>query len=145
MKAILPFGLALGHSGNPAASLQLERIYGLPVLLSGLPALLLSISETAALHHYYKVNTERLQRLHSSTPECVVMFLGGSLPATGILHLRMLGMLGMIARLDPSNILHRHANHTLLSGKGKSWFLTMRKLCQQYKLPDPLLVLQSPP
>ena len=73
---------------------------------------------------------------------CVAMFLA-------ILHLRMLGLLGMIARLGPSNILHQHGIHILLSSSpdstSKSWFLSLRLLTNQYSLPDPLLTLQSPP
>ena len=109
MFTILSTGMARGHSGNPAASLRLERLFGCPVLLSGLAALVLSNQEISVLHHHYKTNLQRLQRLHQATPECVVMFLAGSLPLTGILHLRELGLLGMIARLGPDNILHQHA------------------------------------
>ena len=34
--AVLAAGLARRHRGNPAASLRTEKMYGLPVLLSGL-------------------------------------------------------------------------------------------------------------
>ena len=73
--------------------------------------------------------------------------LAGSLPATSILHLRMCSLLGMIARLGSDHILHKHAIQALLSGhiKSKSWFLSIRLLSRQYNLPDPLLILQSPP
>ena len=146
--SVLPSGMARGHRGNPAAGLRLEKLYGTPVLLSGLASLVLSDEEVAAVHHHHKLNLQRLQRLFPGTPECVVMFLAGSLPATGILHLRMLGLLGMIARLGSENILHNHGRHILLSIREdqpcKSWFLDVRKLCQQYSLTDPLLVLQSP-
>ena len=149
LRAILPSGMALGHRGNPAASLHLERLYACPVLLSGLSALVHSNLEMSAIHHYYKVHIQRLQRLHQATPECVVMFLAGSLPATALLDLKMLGHLGMIARLGPNHILHQHGRHTLLNddriNTNKSWFANTRSLCQQYNLPDPLLVLQSPP
>ena len=40
--AVLPAGLARGHCGNPAAALKVEKLYGVPVLLSGLGALVLS-------------------------------------------------------------------------------------------------------
>ena len=145
--AVVPTGMAYSHRGNPAASLRLEKLYGTPVLLSGLAALVLSSSEAAAIYHHHKLTLQHLQRLHQSTPECVVMFLAGSLPAEGSLHLRMFGLLGMIARLGPNNILHQHARHILLSPPPncKSWFLIVRLLTQKYDLPDPLLVLQSPP
>ena len=40
--SLLPSGLARGHRGNPAASVRVERLYGIPVLLSGLATLVLS-------------------------------------------------------------------------------------------------------
>ena len=73
------------------------------------------------------------------------MFLAGSLPVTALLHLKMLSLLGMIARLGPDNILHRHGCYILLSQKQeRSWFSSIRSICSQYSLPDPLLTLQSP-
>ena len=143
--SVAPAGLAYGHHGNPAASLRLERLYGCPVLLSGLASLVLNNSEISVVHHHHKVNLERLLKLHRNTPECVVMFLAGSLPVTALLHLRMLSLLGMIARLGPDNILHRHGCYILLSHKKeRSWFSSMRSISLQYGLPDPLITLQSP-
>ena len=149
LRAVLPTGMARGHRGNPASSLLLERLYGSPVLFSGLSSLVISTLEMSALHHYHKVHLQRLQRLHQATPECVVMFLAGSLPATGLLDLKILSILGMIARLGPSNILHQHGLHILLNQDNKNtskfWYAGVRSICMQYNIPDPLLVLQSPP
>ena len=85
--SVLPTGMARGHSGNPAAGIRLERLYGTPVLLSGLSALVLSKAELAPLHHHFKLNLQKIMKLHQGTPECVFMFLAGSLPATALLHL----------------------------------------------------------
>ena len=146
IRAVLPIGMASGQSGNPASSLRLERLYGCPVLLSGSASLVLSRTEIVVIHHHFKVHLERLMKLHRSTPECVVMFLAESLPASALLHLRMLGLLGMISHLGPSNILHQHGRHMLLTkNPGRSWFSTIRSICNEYGLPDPLLILQSPP
>ena len=149
LRAVLPTGMARGHRGNPASSLYLERLYGSPVLFSGLSSLVISTLEMSSLHHYHKVHLQRLQRLHQATSECVVMFLAGSLPATGLLDLKILSILGMIARLGPSNILNQHGLHILLNQDNmnisKSWYAGVRSICMQYNLPDPLLVLQSPP
>ena len=49
------------------------------------------------------------------TSECVVMFLGGSLPAAALLHLKMLSILEMIAWLGPTNVLHQHGRNVLVS------------------------------
>ena len=52
----------------------------------------------------------------------------------------------MLARLGENSILCKLGKQILLSnGKGKSWFLNIRLVSLQYGLPDPLLVLQSPP
>ena len=144
--AVLHTGIAHHHSGNPAASLRLERLYGCPVLLSGSASLVFGRGEVSVLHQHFKVHIERLMRLHRSTPECAVMFLAGSLPASALLHLRMLGLLGMIARLGRQNILYQHGCHALLSqGPARSWFISVRSICHEYGLPDPLLILQSSP
>ena len=147
LQSVLPAGLAKGHRGNPAASLRIELLYGSPRLLSGLSSLVLSKAEKDILHHHYKVSLERLQRLHKATPEPVVNFLGGSLPLTALLDLRQLSLLGMISRLGPSNILHRHGSHVLCNAKPSSryWFLQVRDISTKYSLPDPLTILNNPP
>ena len=42
--AVLHTGVARGHRGNPAASLRVIKVYGAPVLLSGLATYILSSS-----------------------------------------------------------------------------------------------------
>ena len=147
LRAVLPAGLARGHCGNPAASLRIETLYGSPKLLSGLSSLVLSKAEKDILHHHYKLSLERLQRLHKATPEPFVCFLGGSLPLTALLEFRQLSLFGMVSRLDPSSILHRHATYTLLNSKpsSRSWFLQIRDLSTKYSLPNPLMILTNPP
>ena len=143
--SVLPSGMARGHNGNPAACLRLERLYGCPVLLSGISSLVLTKAEFSVLHNHYKKNLEKIMKLHQSSPESVVMFLAGSLPLMALIHLRMLGLLNMIAHLGPRNILYQHGIRIPLSPKPvKSWFTSVRTICQQYTLTDPLLVLQSP-
>ena len=130
--ALLPAGMACSHCGNPATSLCVELLYGTSVLLLGLGTLILDDTETnIVVHHQHKTNLERLQRLFPGTPDPVVMFLAGSFPASGLLHLRMLSYLGMIARLGPQHILHQHGHHVLLSPSPSvsiksSWCLNIR-------------------
>ena len=86
VRAILPVGLARGHRGNPATSLKVERIYGVPVLLSGLASLVLTKHEVKSLDIHYKKMLESIQKLYPATPSPVVFFLGGSLPGTALHH-----------------------------------------------------------
>ena len=142
---MLPVGLAKSHRGNPAASLRIERLYGVPVLLSGTVSLVLKQTENNTLSIHFKKKLESLQKLHLNTPDPVVYFLAGCLPSLAMLHLRQLSLFSMISRL-PDNILNRIARHALTTFKdsSKSWFIEVRKLCQQYGLPDPLILLDCP-
>ena len=145
MQGILHCGLAKAHRGNPTASLRLERSYGAPVLLSGVASLVLSNCELSVLHQQYKSCVRQLLRLPMTTPESFIMFCAGALPATAIVHLRTLSLLGMISRLGSEGILDRLGRHALLTACNKgSWFLAARRICQKYSLPDPLIVLQQP-
>ena len=146
--SVLPAGAALHHSGNPSANIHLERAYSSPVLLSGMAALVLSNKEIGVVQRHHRVTMCRLQKLPSTTPDCVVYFLAGSLPCTALLHLRQLSLLGMLARLGETSPLQVKGRQVLLSqnpSASKSWFLEVRTISQQYGLRDPLLVLQSPP
>ena len=145
LHAVLQCGMARAHQGSPTAGLQLERTYGAPVLLSGCAALVLTTAEASILHHHYTSTVRQLLRVSRYTPECFTMLMAGTLPATAVLHLRMLGLLGMIARLGPGCILGRMGRQVLLAANNpRSWFLEVRLLTQKYGLQDPLLVLQTP-
>ena len=134
------------------ASLKVHQLYGLPVLLSGLASLVLSKAELVALDHHFKVSLEQLLRLYPRTPASMVYLLAGCLPASATLHQRQLCLLGMIARLGSSAILHRWGTYILTNPppRGRSpssvpWFIQLRQLCLQYDLPDPLTVLAEAP
>ena len=62
-------------------------------------ALVLSSPELGALHQHYKVTVRNILRLPQNTPESFIMLAAGSLPATALLLLGMLTLLGMLARL----------------------------------------------
>lgn len=151
LHGVLFAGLARRHHGNPTASLRVHLLYGIPVLLSGLAALVLANHELDVLDLHHKVTLERLLKLYPNTPAPVVFFLSGSLPARALLHSRQLCLLAMIARLGSRSPLYRYGVHILSSQPppvrtaSKIWFLQVRAICLRYGLPDPLQVLLSPP
>ena len=146
LAAIMNVGLAKNHWAKPSSSLHLERLYGASVLFSGTASLVLSTKEIGTLNRHYKDTLRRIQKLPSNTPDCVVYFLSGSLPAEAILHLRILSLLGMICRLGNFSILREIGKSALLSRPSNkhSWFIMVRSICFQYLLPDPLLLIQTP-
>ena len=143
--AVLHTGAARQHRANPVAGLRLEKIYGFPVLLSGLGSLVLSRSELSAINQHHKETVQQLTRLLPNTPRAVCYFLAGSLPGEAYVHLRQISLLGMICNL-PGSILHKHAV-SVLSAKPSSgsWFHQVRNTCLKYKLPHPLTLLSSMP
>ena len=82
--AVLHTGAARGHRANPAAGLRLEKIYGFPVLLSGLGSLVLSKAELSIINQHHRDTLQHLLRLHPKTPQSVYYFLGGCLPGEAL-------------------------------------------------------------
>ena len=120
--ALLFTGIGHAHRENPAASIKLEKLYGMPVLFSGLASLVLSEAEINVIDQHYKTTLCRLLKLHPGTPQSFVYFMAGSLPARAILHQRQLGLFSMICHLQ-SDPLNKRAKR-VLSGcnQSKSWF-----------------------
>ena len=139
-------GIAKGQKGNPAYIIRIEKLYATPVLLSGIPTLVLTSKELEMIDLHY-INTLRsLLRLSEKTPRSVIFFLAGSLPASALIHMRQLSLFAMICRLQ-GNILHNHALNffTSKTKSPKSWFNQVRSCCLQYGLPHPLDLLEISP
>ena len=117
----------------------------MPTILSGLASLVLLGKETAIIEQQFKKTLQNILKLPVNSPSPLVHFVAGSLPATAILHLKMLTLFGMICRL-PNDPLNRHARQVLLtrSLSPKSWFVEVWKLLLQYQLPTPLMLLDHP-
>ena len=144
--AVLHAGMARGHRGSPAASIHADRVFGIPVLLSGLASLVLLKSELHLIDQHHKDVLRNLQRLLPATPRSVVYFLAGSLPGEALLHLRQLTIFGMISRL-PQCLLHEIAVRAFSSNTpppARSWFSGILKLCIRYDLDHPRDLLSFP-
>ena len=89
---VLHTGMARHHRGNPAASIRTEKIFGSPVLFSGLGSLCLSSEEINLLDTHYNNTLQNLMRLYPRTPRCVISFMAGSLPGCALLHLRQFSL-----------------------------------------------------
>ena len=146
LASILFTGMSRRHRANPLASIRAEKIFGTPVLFSGMAALILKKSETEIISHHVKITLQGLLKLHEKTPDPVIYFMSGTFPAEATLHLKQLTLFGMICRLH-GNILYKIAEESLLtcSDTDKSWFAQISSLCFTYELPHPLKLLEDPP
>ena len=144
--SVLPAGLSRNQNTNPAASLRIQSTYANPVLLSGVAPLILRDDELSILHSHHKNILQNLLKLYHNTPECFTFFMAGSPGASATVHMKQLGLFGMILRL-PGSILHRIAQNKLYSepDNSKSWFIQIRHLCSTYNLPSPLFLLSHTP
>ena len=144
--SVLHTGVARNHRGNPVAGLRLEKVYGAPVLLSGLGSLVLKQSEISVIDRHHRNILRSLLRLPGKTPVPAIYFLSGSLPASALIHMRQFTLLGMITR-QRGGVLHNHASNIYSSSKrfARSWFTQVENLCLQYNLPHPITYLQMPP
>ena len=104
--AVMFTGIARSHRGNPAAALKMEKLYGMPVLFSGLGSLVLNGFEINIINQHYKNTLASILKLHPGTPHQFIYFISGSLPGKAILHHRQLSLFNMICHLhnDPLNI-----------------------------------------
>ena len=144
VSAVLHTGSARHHRGNPAASLRLQQVYGLPVLLSGLGSLVLNKAEKQTLSKHHQKTIQGLLRLYPNTPRAVYYFLAGCLPCEALIHLQQLSLLAMITTLVGSP-LHAHASTVFTTNTtSNSWFYQVRDICLQYNLPHPLTLLTPP-
>ena len=142
LAAVLIQGLAKGHRANPAFGLQIHRLYAVPVLLSGLGALILTNKEVDIIELHFRNTLRQILRLFKGTPRSIIYFLAGSLPGTALLHLKQLSLFGMISR-KTDNILHSHAVNIFssLTIAKNSWFFQIRQHCIMYDLPHPSCLL----
>ena len=132
--SLLHAGLAKKHRANPAASLRIEVVFAMPVLLSGLASLVLSTKEEKQLDQHYKIHIQRLLRLHQATPAPVVFLLAGCLPLPAQLHLRMFTLFGQLCRLrGGDNILAKHASNIFSSAN----LCVTRELLSPFSSPVP--------
>ena len=146
LRAISSSGMSQRSRANPMVGLRLQRVYGSPVLMSGVACLALTAAEISTIDKHLKETHLNIQKLPKNTPRAVVHFLGGSLPGTADIHLRILSLFGMVTRLrgDP---LQLQAMNILTSAKSssKSWFLLVRDICLMYALPHPITILEQRP
>ena len=100
MGAILFTGMSRRHRANPLASIRAEKIFGTPVLFSGMASLILHKSEIDIISHHVKETLQGLLKLYDKTPDLVVFFMSGTFPAEATLHLKQFTLFGMIYRLE---------------------------------------------
>ena len=86
LNGILFTGMSRRHRANPLAGIRAEKIFGSPVLFSGLASLILCKSEVDVISHHVKETVQNLLKLYNNKPDVVIFFVSGNLTVEAILH-----------------------------------------------------------
>ena len=131
---------------SPIAQVHIWRICNLPVLLSGLAALPIRPTNIKALDIFHRKVLRGFLKLSQTSPVPSLYFLLGELPMEGILHLRTLGLFYNLWS-NPHLSVHSTVKYILkmCPTNSTTWSNHLRLICQQYCLPCPLQLIQSPP
>ena len=96
-----------GHNGlDPETAVQLYQIYVLPTLLYGLELILPEQQLVDMLEQTNKNFLKHILSLPTTTADCAVYILTGTIPLEGIIHKRALSLFGNVCRqheIPPSN------------------------------------------
>ena len=131
--AVMFTGIARSHRGNPAAAIKIEKLYGMPVLFSGVGSLVLNGFKINIINQHYKNTLTSLLKLHPGTPHPFIYFMSGSLPGKAILHHRQLSLFNMICHL-PNDPLNTQAKQVLTCHlpSSKSWFFCKSEISASF-------------
>ena len=119
----MPAGL---HGTNGVGTKYATMIYNsyvLPRLLYGLEALSLSKKEVQDIGAFHLRMLKNIQGLPVRTATVAVYLLTGSLPVEGLLDLKKLSLIGILARTNNETLLNLALHQTLHSKpRHNSWF-----------------------
>ncbi len=137
-----------GEKGlNPVTLYFIYRTYVLPVLTYGLEALILDTDHIDALELFQNTTLKRFLGLpDKGVASKVPLLLFGAPPVEAVIHSKLLGLLGTIAR-TPEMIEHKilHRQVALKNINDCVWSTKIKALLLMYELPSIYEVLQNPP
>ena len=128
---------------NPKTNMHLYRNYVIPRFFYELEVVTLSAVQMSRLTQFHLSVIRSLQSFPSYTATPAVYLLAGILPIEGLLHLRMLSLLGMIFRSENHTLINISLRQSTKPSNSKSWFAKIATLLIQYNLPSILEVAEA--
>ena len=129
----------------PTVKTHLWHTYNLSVLCSGLSALPIRPAHTASISIFQNKIMRGFLHLSQTSPIPSLYFLLGELPIEGRLHMDVMSLFyNMWA--NPETTAFKLVKYIMKMADARSttWAAHVRLLCLQYRLPDPLLLLNEP-
>ena len=133
MYSQLPAGIHGTNGVSPTVSRKVIQMYVVPVLLSGLEAVIVDSCQRKQLDVFLNQCVRNLQALRKGTANCALYMLFGLLPVEAELDKRVLQLLGIVTRLDDQAPLKIIAKRQIASPKiSKGWFTMAMLIAQKY-------------
>ena len=131
---------------SPSVQFHTWTVFIKPVLRSGLAALPIRPQVLKSLTTFHHKVLRAILKLSKYSPITSLYFLLGELPMEASLHLDILSLFWIIWQ-NPQTKVSEVLKYLLMMSSSSSltWAAHVRILFQLYKLPDPLLLLDSPP
>ena len=119
-------------------------LYVSPVLRSGLASLPIRPPVMKTVSSFHKKVLRGILKLSNTSPIAPLYFLLGELPIEAVQHMDILTLFWSIWS-NPQTKVHEILKYLLMTADSKSltWSVHLRLLFLQYKLPDPLKLLNS--
>ena len=93
-----------GHNGlDPETAVQIYQVYVLPTLLYGLELILPEQRLVDMLKRTNKKFLKHILSLQTTTADCTVYIITGTIPFEGITHNRALSLFGNVCRQDENS------------------------------------------
>ena len=105
----------LNKNANFLASIRAEHCFCTPVLLSGMPSIIIDKHHMEILETHYKGTLKSALCLPKDTPDPFVYLISGSLTLSALIHLRQFSLVLQLNRLGPNHSSFKHAVLTLQS------------------------------
>lgn len=135
-----------GHNGlDPETSLQLIRIYILPILLYGLEMLLPNRTLINKLELFQKKLLKQVLSLPQNTSDSAIYLLTGFLPIEAQIHKKALLYFNNISNQKEESIEKKLARRQLSvkPNSSHSWFIEIKKILIKYDCQDPVYLLDN--
>jgi len=136
-----------GYNGvGPLVSLQMLKVYVIPILTYGLEALILKNDDYHVLEQFYRTALRRIQHLPENTAIPSIYLLLGCIPLEGLIHQKLLTFFAGILRRPGSieyDVIRRQLAVKDLGSN--SWVVQIRNILTKYGLPSAYKLIESPP
>ncbi len=143
---MMGIGLHGTNGLNPICSLKIMQCYIMPKALYGTETMCLLQKQLDCISRAYVRILKQLQSLPLRSSSAAAHLLIGALPVEALIHLRILSLLGSVARSNNSLLVNMAVRQLAVkNSSSNSWFVKCQKILMRYQLPDVMDIIDTKP